>query len=229
MNICAKEGRVGFLEEKVREEMAMAMMRSGLQAALRRGGRTTPSKRSFASSARHDDEYEMAKWEKITYAGIVTCTVLAFYNLSKGHPHYEEPPVSFFPPPDHLPYPYLHIRNKEFPWDGVEDVVKGVKNDVQDGFEDAVKKGVKNDVQGGVEDVSDPGLAICLELDLNCHAFEETEETEVMLTYVPNFLIGYSCNSWHVMISSQVRMVFLRRNRNTPAIDAQLLEDISEC
>lgn len=38
----------------------------------------------------------MAKWEKITYLGIATCTILAIYNLSKGHPHYEEPPVSLF-------------------------------------------------------------------------------------------------------------------------------------
>ena len=38
---------------------------------------------------------ETAKWEKITYAGIVSCSILAFYNLSKGHPHYEEPPVSY--------------------------------------------------------------------------------------------------------------------------------------
>jgi hypothetical protein len=36
---------------------------------------------------------ETAKWEKITYAGIVTCTLLAAYNLSKGHPHFDEPPV----------------------------------------------------------------------------------------------------------------------------------------
>ena len=34
------------------------------------------------------------KWEKITYLGIATCTVLAIYNLSEDHPHYEEPPVS---------------------------------------------------------------------------------------------------------------------------------------
>ncbi|ONK76112.1 uncharacterized protein A4U43_C03F24030 [Asparagus officinalis] len=52
------------------------------------------------------DIYETAKWEKITYAGIVTCTILSIYNLSKGHPHHEDPPA----------YPYLHIRNKEFPW-----------------------------------------------------------------------------------------------------------------
>ncbi|CAI9782734.1 unnamed protein product [Fraxinus pennsylvanica] len=31
---------------------------------------------------------------------------LRIINLSKGHPHHEEPPS----------YPYLHIRNKEFPW-----------------------------------------------------------------------------------------------------------------
>lgn len=38
---------------------------------------------------------EAEKWEKITYAGIFTCTVLATYNLSKPHRHYEEPPVCF--------------------------------------------------------------------------------------------------------------------------------------
>ncbi|XP_010245619.1 PREDICTED: cytochrome c oxidase subunit 6a, mitochondrial-like isoform X1 [Nelumbo nucifera] len=92
--------------------MATAMMRSGLQAALRRGGRTVPPKRGFASSAHHDDAYETAKWEKITYAGIVTCTILSIYNLSKGHPHHEEPP----------PYSYLHIRNKEFPWGMVHSI-----------------------------------------------------------------------------------------------------------
>ncbi|OVA20960.1 Cytochrome c oxidase [Macleaya cordata] len=86
--------------------MAMSMVRSGFQSVLRRGGRTVPSKRNFSSSAHHDDAYETAKWEKITYAGIVSCTALAIYNLSKGHPHFDEPPA----------YPYMHIRNKEFPW-----------------------------------------------------------------------------------------------------------------
>lgn len=38
---------------------------------------------------------ETAKWEKITYLGIVSCTGLAVYILSKGHHHYDEPPVSF--------------------------------------------------------------------------------------------------------------------------------------
>lgn len=37
---------------------------------------------------------EASKWEKITYVGIVACSILAFVNLSKGHPHFEEPPVS---------------------------------------------------------------------------------------------------------------------------------------
>ncbi|EMS62770.1 hypothetical protein TRIUR3_33892 [Triticum urartu] len=46
------------------------------------------------------------KWEKITIMGAVTCTLLTAWNLSKGHPHFDEPPA----------YPYLHIRNKEFPW-----------------------------------------------------------------------------------------------------------------
>ncbi|KAF5454294.1 hypothetical protein F2P56_023971 [Juglans regia] len=75
--------------------MAMAMVRSGLlRTALRGGSRpSAPVKRNFSSSARHDDAREAEKWEKITYVGIATCTVLAIYNLSKGHPHYEEPPV----------------------------------------------------------------------------------------------------------------------------------------
>ncbi|KAH1121871.1 hypothetical protein J1N35_005031, partial [Gossypium stocksii] len=38
---------------------------------------------------------ETTKWEKITYLGAATCTVLAIYNLSKGHPHHEEPPAIF--------------------------------------------------------------------------------------------------------------------------------------
>ncbi|XP_030528399.1 cytochrome c oxidase subunit 6a, mitochondrial isoform X2 [Rhodamnia argentea] len=95
--------------------MAMATVRSALLRSSLRGGSRPSSvpKRNFASSA-HDDEREMAKWEKVTYAGIVTCSILAIYNLSKGHPHHEEPP----------PYPYLHIRNKEFPWgpDGLFEV-----------------------------------------------------------------------------------------------------------
>lgn len=87
--------------------MAMAIVRSGLLRTALRGRRQYGStRRTFSSSAYHDDAYETAKWEKITYAGIATCTILAIYNLSKGHPHHEEPP----------PYPYLHIRNKEFPW-----------------------------------------------------------------------------------------------------------------
>ncbi|KAH1113618.1 hypothetical protein J1N35_006996 [Gossypium stocksii] len=96
--------------------MAMASVRSGLlRAALRGGSRpTAPPKRGFASSSHHDDAYETAKWEKITYLGVATCTVLAIYNLSKGHPHHEEPPA----------YPYLHIRNKEFPW-GIQNTSLG--------------------------------------------------------------------------------------------------------
>ncbi|KAI4327295.1 hypothetical protein L6164_019774 [Bauhinia variegata] len=90
--------------------MATALVRSRLlRTALRGGARGSAApapRRSFSSSSQQHDEYETAKWEKITYLGIATCSVLAFYNLSKGHPHHEEPPA----------YPYLHIRNKEFPW-----------------------------------------------------------------------------------------------------------------
>ncbi|KAL0395857.1 UNVERIFIED_CONTAM: Cytochrome c oxidase subunita, mitochondrial [Sesamum calycinum] len=98
--------------------MATAIVRSGLRSALR-GGASAPrvsaaSKRSFASSSHHDEAAEASKWEKITYLAIATCTVLSIYNLSKGHPHHEEPPQ----------YQYLHIRNKEFPWgpDGLFEV-----------------------------------------------------------------------------------------------------------
>ncbi|GMI79964.1 hypothetical protein like AT4G37830 [Hibiscus trionum] len=75
--------------------MAMASVRSGLfRAALHGGSRpTAPSKRGFASSSHHDDAYETTKLEKITYLGSATCTVLAIYNLSKGHPHHEEHPA----------------------------------------------------------------------------------------------------------------------------------------
>ncbi|KAF5206452.1 Cytochrome c oxidase subunit 6a protein [Thalictrum thalictroides] len=93
--------------------MAMAMMRSGFQTALRRGGRnvapTAPSKRGFASSSHHDDAYETAKWEKITYLGIAACSAFAIYALSK-RPHFDEPPA----------YSYMHIRNKEFPWEALK-------------------------------------------------------------------------------------------------------------
>ncbi|XP_021649589.2 cytochrome c oxidase subunit 6a, mitochondrial isoform X2 [Hevea brasiliensis] len=86
-------------------------MRSDLLRNTLRGGYRAPAspKRRFSSSAHNDDAFEVAeasKWEKITYLGIATCTILAIYNLSKGHRHHEEPP----------PYPYLHIRNKEFLW-----------------------------------------------------------------------------------------------------------------
>ncbi|XP_073127542.1 cytochrome c oxidase subunit 6a, mitochondrial [Henckelia pumila] len=98
--------------------MATALVRSALRSALRGGAPATRSspvpKRSFSSSAHHDEAAEASKWEKITYAAIATSTILAIYNLSKGHHHFEEPPQ----------YPYLHIRNKEFPWgpDGLFEV-----------------------------------------------------------------------------------------------------------
>ncbi|KAJ3670081.1 hypothetical protein LUZ60_010405 [Juncus effusus] len=88
--------------------MALSMARSALRSAAAKAKTAVAapaSKRSFSSAA-HDDVRETAKWEKITYAGIVTCTILAAVNLSKGHHHFPDPPA----------YPYLHIRNKEFPW-----------------------------------------------------------------------------------------------------------------
>ncbi|CAI0405433.1 unnamed protein product [Linum tenue] len=99
--------------------MASAILRSGLLRNVLRGGSKTsaPAKRQFSSSAHHDVEFEAkeaSKWEKITYLGAASCTALAVYCLSKGHHHFDEPPA----------YPYLHIRNKEFPWgpDGLFEV-----------------------------------------------------------------------------------------------------------
>ncbi|KAI5417848.1 Cytochrome c oxidase subunit 6A, variant 2 [Lathyrus oleraceus] len=76
--------------------MATTLARSGfLRNVLRRGGSgSSPApKRSFSSSSHYDDAHETAKWEKITYLGIVSCTALATYILSKGHHHYDAPPV----------------------------------------------------------------------------------------------------------------------------------------
>ncbi|KAK9670109.1 hypothetical protein RND81_13G178000 [Saponaria officinalis] len=83
-------------------------LRSGLKAAVRGGRSADLIKRSYSSS-HHDPAYEAKesdKWEKITYLGIVSCTALACWILSKGHAHFDEPPA----------YPHMHIRNKEFPW-----------------------------------------------------------------------------------------------------------------
>ncbi|KAL4582064.1 hypothetical protein LXL04_006602 [Taraxacum kok-saghyz] len=87
--------------------MASAIVRSSLRKALSIARANPASKRSFSSGGSADEEArEAAKWEKITYVGIAACSILAFVNLSKGHPHFDEP----------LPYSYMHIRNKEFPW-----------------------------------------------------------------------------------------------------------------
>ncbi|KAI3865171.1 hypothetical protein MKX03_016111 [Papaver bracteatum] len=64
---------------------------------------------SFLSSSRMPEDL---KWEKISYAGIASCTTFAVWTLSKGHPHAEE----------QLAYPCMHIRNKEFPWGKSHDI-----------------------------------------------------------------------------------------------------------
>lgn len=74
------------------------MFRSSIRSAFRGGSpRVTPaSKRTFASHASVEEEArEASKWEKISYVAIISSTILAVVNLSKGHPHSEEPPVSF--------------------------------------------------------------------------------------------------------------------------------------
>ncbi|CAK9184105.1 unnamed protein product [Ilex paraguariensis] len=63
---------------------------------------------------------EAEKWEKITYAGIATCTVYTIYNLYKGnltHPrYYEEPPKSY------------RIHKKDFPW-GPDPLIEHIKEE----------------------------------------------------------------------------------------------------
>ncbi|CAN6910590.1 hypothetical protein Bca4012_086309 [Brassica carinata] len=96
--------------------MATAIIRSALsRAAITAAPRTSVApKRRFSSSSGLDDAYESGKWESIAYLGIFSCTLIAAYVLSEGHQHGEDPPA----------YPYMHIRNKEFPWgpDGLFEV-----------------------------------------------------------------------------------------------------------
>ncbi|BBM97629.1 cytochrome c oxidase subunit 6a [Marchantia polymorpha subsp. ruderalis] len=63
-------------------------------------------KRTFSSSAQHEDAEETVKWRNITILGYIGCTLLGAYTLIGGEHHNEERPE----------YSYLRIRNKEFPW-----------------------------------------------------------------------------------------------------------------
>ncbi|XP_044408503.1 cytochrome c oxidase subunit 6a, mitochondrial-like [Triticum aestivum] len=82
--------------------MASLTARSGLRSmATRARPPATAPVGCRMSSSTHDDAYETSKWDKITIIEAVTCTLLAAWNLSKGHPHFNEPPA----------YPYLHIHN----------------------------------------------------------------------------------------------------------------------
>jgi hypothetical protein len=54
---------------------------------------------------------ETKKWEKITYLGIASCTLLAAYILSKGHHHYDEPPVSFPSLYGIWSFNFFHVKN----------------------------------------------------------------------------------------------------------------------
>uniref|UniRef100_A0A0D9Y1R4 Uncharacterized protein n=1 Tax=Leersia perrieri TaxID=77586 RepID=A0A0D9Y1R4_9ORYZ len=62
----------------------MASPVSRFVAVVAKKNKSPLIRRRFASSARHDDAEEAAKWEKITYLGIGVCTLLAAYNLSTG-------------------------------------------------------------------------------------------------------------------------------------------------
>eukprot|EP00249_Psilotum_nudum_P000326 c11453_g1_i1 orf=105-449(+) len=73
-----------------------------------------PSSSRLFSAASIDDENaleinleETKKWRNITIAGYTACGLLTIYNFvgNSHHEHHERPA-----------YPYLHIRNKEFPW-----------------------------------------------------------------------------------------------------------------
>ncbi|CAI5521144.1 unnamed protein product [Closterium sp. Naga37s-1] len=63
---------------------------------------------SSASSHAHDVE-ETIKWRNVTAVAIVGCFALGVYNFAGAAHHAKH---------DRPAYPYLHIRNKEFPWAG---------------------------------------------------------------------------------------------------------------
>ncbi|KAH9620803.1 hypothetical protein KSS87_012572 [Heliosperma pusillum] len=77
--------------------ITLGKLRSTLQSTIRNRCSANIIRRSFSSSSHSDQAYEAEesnKWEKITYLGIVSCTAMTFWILSKGHPHFDEPPVS---------------------------------------------------------------------------------------------------------------------------------------
>ncbi|KAK2075867.1 hypothetical protein QBZ16_001609 [Prototheca wickerhamii] len=82
-------------------------MLGALRSASARVARAGQQTRRFSGAVNVEEEVkEMNKWRIITYLAIPVCAVKAFVDLSHGEHHAEEAPD----------YPYLHIRNKEFPW-----------------------------------------------------------------------------------------------------------------
>eukprot|EP00898_Chlorokybus_atmophyticus_P003079 jgi/Chlat1/3772/Chrsp259S03910 len=70
---------------------------------------STLQRRGFASKHDHEAEIaEMDKWRKLTYVGVVVTSIYMVYTLGFNQEHHGEHGKP--------KYPYLHIRNKAFPW-----------------------------------------------------------------------------------------------------------------
>ncbi|KAL6779287.1 hypothetical protein ACKKBG_A11700 [Auxenochlorella protothecoides x Auxenochlorella symbiontica] len=87
----------------------------GALRAATRVARVAKQTRQFSGKVNIEEEIkEMNKWKIITYVAIPVCIAKGAYDLSHPAHHDAEKPD----------YPFLHIRNKEFPWgpDGLFEV-----------------------------------------------------------------------------------------------------------
>ncbi|CAI7793024.1 unnamed protein product [Closterium sp. NIES-53] len=85
--------------------MSQALTRSVLRRAEML--RNVSARQMSSSSSHAHDVEETIKWRNVTAVAIVGCFALGVYNFAGAahHAKHERPA-----------YPYLHIRNKEFPW-----------------------------------------------------------------------------------------------------------------
>jgi len=81
-------------------------MQSAARNVLKHGARFGQHRFFSAEATEAEHLKQVARWRNITYLAVMGCAGLAFYTLTAGHEHHEKPPA----------YPYLRIRNKEFPW-----------------------------------------------------------------------------------------------------------------
>ena len=84
----------------------MQALARGLRQQLPSGLRSVG--RRFLSSSASDQEHmkQIARWRTVTYFAVAGCGAMLVYTFTHEHGHHEKPPA----------YPYLRIRNKQFPW-----------------------------------------------------------------------------------------------------------------